>query len=363
MNPNNLHKLVTFEENKTLPVYSWFYFKEGYSKNLIYWLKEKYELNGVVLDPFCGSGTTLLAGKELGLRGIGFDVLPVAVLASKVKTRNYEVNELKKEFNKITDLKIKETEVSFVDKKIRKLFYSKNLQEIVFYWNEIKKIKNEVARDFFFLALVSITGRASNTIKAGGSLRKKKNRFVSVRKLFLKQVKKMIDDLREQKGKEPELFLQDARYFELEKESIDSIITSPPYLNKIEYASVYKLELGLFFNQKTPLLKSFLGDDVKEVFPEFEKMPLIAQAYFNDMKKVLRNSFECLKKGGRMFIIVAGGCLHDRTIQSDEIIGSLAEDEGFKLIEIITCREIGCMKNRTQLMGKVRESIIVLEKN
>ena len=57
------------------------------------------------------------------------------------------------------------------------------------------------------------------------------------------------------------------------------------------------------------------------------------------------------------------GCLPDEIIQSDEIIASIAQDIGFKLIEIKPCREISCMKNRTELMGTTRESIIVLEKN
>ncbi|HNV01573.1 MAG TPA: hypothetical protein PKK60_04055, partial [archaeon] len=62
------------------------------------------------------------------------------------------------------------------------------------------------------------------------------------------------------------------------------------------------------------------------------------------------------------FIIVAGGCLPDKTIDSDTIIAEDAKKVGFTLIDIITAREVACVTNRTQHIGRVKEVIIVLEK-
>ena len=89
--------LATFLPNKKEPVYNWFYFEEGFSKGLVFRLLEEFniEKNSVVLDPFCGSGTTLLACKQKGIDSIGLDVMPVCVFSSIVKTRDYNIEELR----------------------------------------------------------------------------------------------------------------------------------------------------------------------------------------------------------------------------------------------------------------------------
>ena len=59
-------KEATFVPNKQLPVYNWFYYKEGFSRDLVFSLIEQFGLgtDSVVLDPFAGSGTTLLVCRQ-----------------------------------------------------------------------------------------------------------------------------------------------------------------------------------------------------------------------------------------------------------------------------------------------------------
>ena len=47
-----------------------------------------------VLDPFCGTGRTLLAAAARGADCIGFDVNPHAVLLVKAKSASYQLNEI-----------------------------------------------------------------------------------------------------------------------------------------------------------------------------------------------------------------------------------------------------------------------------
>src|SRR3989304_1710181 len=84
-------EIATFVPNKRLPIYNWFYYKEGFSKELVEKLIEMFGIkeNNTVLDPFCGSGTTVVACIQNGVNAIGFDVLPTAVFASQVKTAKY----------------------------------------------------------------------------------------------------------------------------------------------------------------------------------------------------------------------------------------------------------------------------------
>ena len=52
--------LVTFIPNKKEPIHNWYYFKEGFSRQLVDIFIDKFELgeNSIVLDPICGVGTT-----------------------------------------------------------------------------------------------------------------------------------------------------------------------------------------------------------------------------------------------------------------------------------------------------------------
>ena len=89
---------MTFMQNKKEPVHRWFYYKEGYSPDLVQDLIKKFNLNSPILDPFCGTGTTLLACKQKNIDSIGFDITPLAVFVAKVKLEdNYDLDELRNE--------------------------------------------------------------------------------------------------------------------------------------------------------------------------------------------------------------------------------------------------------------------------
>lgn len=65
----------------------WYRFVLAYSDKLVTDLIERYDVNeGVLLDPFCGTGTTLVASKGQGIPSVGIDSNPVAAFASTVKT-------------------------------------------------------------------------------------------------------------------------------------------------------------------------------------------------------------------------------------------------------------------------------------
>lgn len=76
------------------------YFLDGHVNDF---KKEVYFKKGdIVLDPFCGSGTTLVQANELGMHGIGVDVSSFNALISNVKTNKYNLVDLYSEVRKIT---------------------------------------------------------------------------------------------------------------------------------------------------------------------------------------------------------------------------------------------------------------------
>jgi len=88
--------------------------------------KEVYfRQNDIILDPFCGSGTTLVQANELGLNAIGIDISAFNSLISNVKVESYELVELTKIINQITkDFKtfiFNSNSINFENKLLEKL--------------------------------------------------------------------------------------------------------------------------------------------------------------------------------------------------------------------------------------------------
>lgn len=365
MQPQQLGEWVSFVPNKERPIHNWFYYKEGFSEPFVEWCVKEFQLKAPVLDPFCGVGTTLLTCKKLGLESFGSDVSPLASFVAKVKTRNYDVQELQSAFEQLKQLKPEPIERIPLHPKVRKLFYHKALETLWFYKDKMETIEDEKIRNLFLLALIDTTGRVANVVKVGGSLRKQKKPGMPVQKLLLGKIQKMLLDVKRYRLSkvEPVVQQQDARLLELEPESIGAVITSPPYLNKIEYTSVYKLELGIFFEEQETKLRAFMGDTVKEPVAEFASLPLVAQGYFSDLKKVLQNIFPALQPGGKAIFNIAGGCFPHGPLQSDEVLEGIAEQIGFEKIQNITCRWVQCHSQyRSEKAGKMKEAVLVFSK-
>lgn len=69
--------LVSFQANKSRPIYRWYKYKEAFSASLVELLIEKYAIAGKILDPFAGSGTALFAAGAVGIDADGIELLPI----------------------------------------------------------------------------------------------------------------------------------------------------------------------------------------------------------------------------------------------------------------------------------------------
>jgi DNA modification methylase len=351
------HNLVTFIPNKREPIHNWYYYKEGYSSDLVKHFIDKWNISkdSVVLDPFCGVGTTLLTCKQNSISSVGVDVSPLTVLASQVKTTNYNIEELEQVVSDALDWKFSPPKTLPKDKFFKRALSLRAFQDTIFYRKKISMVHPRHIQNFLLLALIDASFRGSYLQKDGAVVKIKKQPKPPVGKLFKYNIRKMLKELK--KNPLPEIACDpkvgDARDLNLPDNSVDFVITSPPYLNKIEYSKIYKFEYSLFLDPPKSKISGFTG--------KFEAPEDTMERYFDEMQRVLEELHRVCKPGAKLAIVIGGGCFPDRAILVDEKLGEIAEQVGFKVTDILVARNSWCTRNRTEKIGQIRESVVCLE--
>lgn len=368
----DLGKLVTFIPNKKIPIHNWFYFKEGFSRDFVSMILNKFKIDRGkwVLDPFCGVGTTLLTCKEYGVNSIGIDVSPLMVFVSNVKVKEYDLKKLKEDAQELFSHRIKKTDIenSEVSFFTRRFFPPRVLKEILFFREKIQEVVSEENRGFFTLGLMDSAIKCSYIYKDGGLLKIVERPLPPLRKFYRRRIKRMLRDLENIELQEcfAEAITGDARRMEkIEDESFDLIVTSPPYLNKIEYTKVYRVEYELFMpNVRFGQIRSYLGIDIKkmEEGDKYGNLPPVARAYFIDMEKAIGEMYRVLKPGGQLVLVVAGGVFPTGVVESDYITARIIGEYEFEVDRIVVVNRRVATRDRVIKIGEARESIIIATK-
>ncbi|RME79041.1 MAG: hypothetical protein D6769_03430, partial [Methanobacteriota archaeon] len=221
-----MRELLTFREAGKMPIHRWFHYKEGFSPEFVKRVMEGRE--GPLLDPFMGSGTTLVAANELCVESYGLDVSELSLFVANEKTREHSDDELEEleEFAKDIKKWREEVEWKFELFPVEKAFPKRNIVPI-------RRIRAAVeslgkARNLALLALISIIPLTSFVVKEGGVLRiDKRKRVGNTYELYKKAVKKIIEDVRGWEGcHKASPLMGDARNMPFEDGSIATIITS-----------------------------------------------------------------------------------------------------------------------------------------
>lgn len=398
-------RLVTYVLNKKLPLYNWFKYKEGFSRELVVRLFGEFVLQAgdIVFDPFLGSGTTLLAGKEFGIHGIGIDMLPTAVFVAQAKLTDWpDIDLLVRAMQKLTSTPFREPVSSFPDVRIVNLAFSKETQrDLLFFREEIEAFEPPV-RNFLMLGLLSILENVSNTSKDGQFLRLVKKIIPPVREALRSVLAQMIHDLSEirmfgfpAQTRAKTLVLQgDAREMCLPRKyvgNIAAVITSPPYLNRYDYSRTYALELCLLtvkshkdmVNVRHSLLRSHVESrehegkaidlpaleetlrGVRSKPLNNERLPIMIEGYFEDMNMVIRNMAAYLKPGGRVALVVANAQFNGESVPTDLMLCELAGEHGLATESIWVTRYKGNSSQQMAIYGRrpVRETIVFWRKH
>ena len=368
------------------------------------WAIKKYvkDKDESILDPFTGSGTTLLEAAINGNNSYGIEIDEVAKLISRVKTEKYnkkEVKSIQDEFEKIISEydNIKEYRVPEIDN-LEHWFPKENIQELGKILQQINEIDNVKIKNFFKVCFVSIIKKCSYTDDSSpkpyvSSKIKKipanpKDEFIKIYNKYYKG----IEDLAKIKNfGEVEILKGDALNFELETK-VNLVITSPPYINAFDYGRTMRLEnlwLGLLTeNELRDKKKDYVGTEkiktykekedlsilkeseilekvYKNIVQNDEKRALIVKKFFDDMKTNYNQVKKCLNKDGHYVIVIGDSNIRQVKVKSSEILTEIAINNGFiledKFSYIIKNPYINIPRNG--IGGKINiDNVIVLRK-
>ncbi len=275
-------QIVSFQANKTKALHSWIKYREGFSDSLVETLLRKFGITpgDTILDPFAGSGTTLLVAQMMGINAVGIELLPHCHLAWAAKSQvfDYDLEELRYVVHLLQNTTPPPTTQRFPHVTItRTAFPEQTESEIMAYkqWIETLEISDK-AKALSRLALVSILEQVSYTRKDGQFLRwdrrarkmmarnekrvaqgKKpfkgiyKGDLPGVRESLITAMRKMIADVAwlqqaPPSKSEQRLIKGNTLYVlpEMSAEQFAAVITSPPYANRYDYTRTYALELA-----------------------------------------------------------------------------------------------------------------------
>lgn len=302
----------------------WFYpYKGKYHPQLVRALANIIGLKAgdTLLDPFIGSGTTAVEGALLNLKVIGFDVSPLCVLISKVKTNAIH------HFPKI---KKAHAEIS--------LFENQKHTDTA-----LNCLKSPVKSFDLLAQMISVSDSARRN-------RNFDNMLVANRDKMIESIQAMINACSEV-GISPnpaDIKIGDARKLPLADNSVDGVITSPPYSLALNYVEndAHSLEsLGYDLNQ---IREEFIGVRGKGV----ERIELYEQDMVQSYGEIVRT----LKPLGKVVIVIG-----DATVNGTKIPTAQKCIDTFKQLD---CKLIHFVDKLIYGLYNVmqRESILIFEK-
>jgi len=274
----------------------------------------KLEENNIVLDNFIGSGTTAVEAQLLGINCVGFDISPLCVLQSRVKTESILA------LGRIKELQQQAIDSFTASKGKNALFaqYAPNA-----YQEFLDSISDERVRNFYIMAkLVSIS--------------EEQRRRREIVQSFVRNLSLMVASVEDYKAAVTELGLRlggvdirqaDARALPLNDESVDGIITSPPYSIALDYVANDAHAFRALALDLQKMRDQFIGVRGKGD----ERISL----YNQDMIQSFREMYRVLKRGKYCAIVVGNAVYQGQDVRTIEFTVQHCEKLGFRLLKNI----------------------------
>lgn len=353
----------------------------------------------LVLDPMMGSGTTIVEACLSGRQACGFDIDPLACLQTRVKTTPLPADELRQQGHALLSRarSALSGDLAGLEHRLADRFDSQT-RKFVDYWfaretqtelqallEQIEAIPDADARTFhtlvFSATIITKSGgvslafdlahtrphRAKLVLDAAGKVILDNRAAVPARRarFLTKTLKSPLDEFQRRlesnlRGLKslpaslprPRVEAGDAGRLPLADESIDLIVTSPPYAsNAIDYMRSHKFALvwlGHTIQNLSTLRSTYIGSDATAGFA-FEDLPsnsqeiiselaeldrrksIVLHRYYSEMTRVLREMLRVLRPGKAAIFVVGSSVMRGMDTQTQNCLGEIGKNLGFEV--------------------------------
>jgi DNA modification methylase len=337
----------------------------------------------VVLDPMMGSGTAVVEALLQGRRGVGLDIDPLALRLTRVKTLPLNVDELRNVgYSVLTHahqlLSVKgdsdEIEQALNDR------FDERTKEFVDYWFlpatqrelmalalPIEAVADAAVRRFLELTFSSIIVTKSGGVSMARDLAHSRP-HLDITKVPKNAIEQFAMRLRKNLASMAQLtqfnsigifatpIAGDARSIPLADNTVDLIVTSPPYANAIDYMRAHKFSLVWFGETVTQLSKlrsTYIGSErtdktqlitdrlpsrAEEIIVRLQEVDqskaAILRKYFLEMRNVIFEMHRVLRPDAAAIIVVGTSTMRDMDVETHYCLADIGAELGFDVVGV-----------------------------
>ncbi len=396
---------ITFRSNEAEPVHRWWPYVQGYSAAFVRGVLERAEggRGATVLDPFAGSGTTLVEARRAGGRGLGVELLAPAVLAARVKTAfELDADRLVRSVDRV--IRSSRSAVPGTPPFLRETgrqFDPEALDELLRLRTALPRGEGPLARAVrLAFGRILIPSSRLHRSPCLGYRRTAADDGLGPSDRLERAAATMAADLRALRtdraswGPAATVRRGDARALDLPAGSVDLAVTSPPYVNGMDYVMNYKVDLAwLGYARSYAELRALRGAEVAcdnlprtetarylalgavpdpwlaEILPRMHEnlrrkrtyrrddMHAVVHRYFADLVPVLARVRRALRPEGRFVLVVGDSLLAGTYVPGDLILARIGARLGFEIegVDVARVRRSGQRRSFT-----LRESVVSL---
>ena len=338
------------------------------------WLIKKYsQENDLILDPFAGSGTTNVEALLARRNSVGIDVDPFSRFIAKVKVTPLSESSLKFAQKKLFESILNYHSSLISESDLPDFPYRDNWfnKEILFELSYLRKQVQQLdtqdeIKDFYRVCLSSIIRSVSNADDncTRTVIRKKLNKSVKPSDALNKFAKTVMTKVPKiiafSKNYPSDITVDfpdnmDARSIKFEEGFFDLAVTSPPYVNAVDYPRTHQLEmywLGFAQDSLTTLKKQNVGTEsvsasdyktlheigvpdadtvIQNIYEKDPRRAYIAFKYLDDMRKNLAEVYRVIRKDGRYVVVVGNNRIRGQLFENWKYLMPIAEKIGFQV--------------------------------